>query len=274
MKRFNRILLILVLGYSCFGIIIFVHIFHEQRLFYPIKGNWMLVWDDEFDGLTLDKTKWMADDRSCDYSSYRKEVQAISHENVTVKDGYLILASKSQEWPFSENTYLTTRYISGQVTTGDKSAWTFGRFEIRAKLPAGEGLLSYASLHPVYGKLSAEIPIMMMVGRDWYTIDMNHHGESDRLRHYLKEDVSDGNYPDFSTGFHTFAIEWEPRSICWYVDDVKMYQTDRNVPEIPLSLALGTTAGNLYLYYYLTHRGIVYLPQYLIVDWVRVYQKR
>lgn len=272
MKYFNRILLILVFSYSCFGTIILNQILHDYPLSYPAGGKWTLVWDDDFNGQALDQTKWLAVDCSRNYSSYRRETQAVSDKSASVKSGCLILASKREQWKKSDNHYDLTHYTSGQAVTDNKYAWTYGRFEIRAKLPVGQGLLSYVSLRPVDGKLSQEILTTMMSGHDSYTIFMNNHWGTDQLRHYLEEDISGRSNLDFSASFHTFVIEWEPMIIRWYVDDIKMYQTDRNVPEIPLSLALGTTV-NPFDDAKFDGGPIALTPSY-IINWVRVYQRR
>ncbi len=276
MKKFNCILLIIVLGYSCLGTILFFHIIHDHPIIYPVKGNWSLVWDDDFNALSLDRTKWIRSDRSCDYGSYQKEIQKVNAENVLVKDGYLLLGTQSKVWMNPGNIYTTTRYTSGQVSTVDKYAWTYGRIEIRAKLPVGEGLLSYASLRPTDGKISQEILMMMMSGRNSYTVFTDNNWGTNIFRQYLEEDQSTRSLQDNSARFHIFAMEWEPQAIRWYVDNLRIYQTNRNVPDRPFSLALGTTAGNLFLYYNTPQSdGILTpLPQYFIIDWVRLYQKR
>jgi beta-glucanase (GH16 family) len=274
MKKFNCILLLLILGYSCFGAIILSQILHDYPRSYPANGNWTLVWDDEFDGATLDRAKWEEGVRSCDYSDYRKEVQKISNKNVNVKDSCLVLTANSTSWRDSDNVSYTTRFTSGQVASGDKCAWKYGRFEIRAKLPPGEGLLSYIDLYPVNNDFAREILTMMVREGDSSIIFMHDIYGTDRQCVYLEEVHSNRSIPDSSAGFHTFAVEWETRSIRWYIDDVKIYQTRRNVPEVPLSLALGTTAGDLHLYHAAKVSGNVSLPQYCLVDWVRVYQRR
>jgi beta-glucanase (GH16 family) len=276
MKKFNCILLIVVLGYTCFGAVLFFQIVHSRPLFYPTKGSWSLVWDDDFNAPTFDQTKWVKSDRSCDYSGYRKEIQSVNTENVLVKDGYLLLGTQSRVWMDPGNLYTTTRYTSGQISTVDKFDWTYGRIEFRAKMPMGEGLLSYASLRPADGRITQEILMMMMSGRNSFTVFMDNNWGTNIFRQSLEEDQSTRSLQDNSAGFHTFAIEWEPRIIRWYVDNQRIYQTSRNVPDRPLSLALGTTAENLFLYYNTPQSdGIMTpLPQYLIIDWVRVYQKR
>lgn len=283
MKTFNRIILLVAFGYSCLSITIFVYLIHKHHFFYQAKGQWTLVWDDDFNGPGLDPKKWAPVYRSCDYNGHQKDIQAIIHENVTVKDGNLILRNKAQSWReedgrdsfFQPIYYYLANYTSGQVTTGDKCVWTYGRFEIRAKLPVGDGLFSYASLYPADGKLLQEIIIMRMFGHNPYRIYFSNHWGTDRPHRYLEEDLSSRSYgPDYSADFHTFTVEWEPGVIRWYVDNVKLYQTKRNVPEIPLSLNLGTASGNLYDINPKFGSRSESWSQYFIVDWIRVYRRR
>lgn len=274
MKRFNCILLILVLGYSCFGVALFARIFHDRPLIYPAKGKWTLVWDDDFNGPALDQTKWTTGEGS-DYSTYRRAVQTISRENITIQDGCLTLVNNYKSWRDNRMND-TVNLTSGQIATADRYAWTYGRFEIRAKLPPGEGIISYASLRPVDGTLSREILLMMMSGANWNTIFAHNNWGTKMIRHYIEEDQSVEGYTNYLDGFHTFALEWEPGVIRWYVDNINIYQTNRNVPETPFSLTVGTTAGNLSLYYHIptSNRITADFPQYFTVDWVRIYQRR
>ncbi|HEX3046273.1 MAG TPA: glycoside hydrolase family 16 protein, partial [Bacillota bacterium] len=199
-------------------------------------------------------------------------------------DGYLMLSTKienrSEEGrndPYSYGKYLyTTTYTSGQVTTGDKGAWTYGRFEIRAKLPLGERSISYANLYSVDGKAFQEISILKMLGNNPYTIYVANRWGVDQPRHYLEEDASSRGYCtlDYSADFHIFAVEWAPGTIRWYIDDVEIYRTKRNVPDVPLSLSLETAVN-----YPIDNNSkisgrTISEPQYFTVDWFRVYRRK
>lgn len=117
MKIFNRILLTLVLGFACFGVIILIQIL-PTNLFYPLKNQWALVWIDDFNGPRLNPAKWVAIDRggaSNGYSGYQ-ESQAITRKNATIKNGYLILMSKREDW-IGEDIIHPGQTIAGQYTS-------------------------------------------------------------------------------------------------------------------------------------------------------------
>ncbi|HEX3047651.1 MAG TPA: glycoside hydrolase family 16 protein [Bacillota bacterium] len=274
MKIFNRILLIFALGYGCLSLIILMNIL-PQNQFYPFKHQWTLVWKDDFDGMRLNQAKWGAVDRGGgynDYSSYQRESPAISRKNVTVKDGYLILTSKREDW-IGEDIFHPGQTIAGQYTSSlveTNYNYPFGRFEIRAKLPAGPGLLPYASLYPDDEDPSQGILIVGMLGADPHTLYVNNSWGTAQLPFSLQEDTGSRIYaPDYSAGFHVFAVEWEPRSIRWYVDGVKIDQTNRSIPGIPLSLKLGTSIDGATANYSKNAP-----PKAFMVDWVRVYRRK
>ncbi len=277
MKSFNRILLILVICYSCFSGIILIRILHDYSFFYPSNGRWKLVWGDEFNGLMLNQSKWTAVSQS---AHPLNAVQAYIYENVTVKNGCLIITSKKEDWTGPDELHLgqsvTRHYTSGEVVTLEKAVWTYGRFEIRAKLPVGQGILPFALLYPTDQSWPPQIDIMAMVGhRPDEVYFTNYWGADSRHKQ------ADGSGPikgeDYAADFHTFTLEWEPRKLQWYIDGVPKYELDRNIPNRPLCIVIGTTVGGIYA-------GDPYdqrfggrpssFPQYLNVDWVRVYQRR
>lgn len=283
MKTFNRILFILVLVYTCFSVMVLIHSLTNYPVFYPTTGKWALVWDDDFDGTELNPTKWMPIYQSCTYDGYQANISAILRDTVTVKDGCLSLSNRGKIWRNEDGRdinilpihYSTGSCTSGQVATGDKAAWTYGRFEIRAKIPLGMGLFSYASLYPIDGNFSQEICIMRVFGNNPYTLYLSNHWGTTRPHRYLEEDVSTRSYgPDYSAEFHTFAVEWEPGIIRWFVDDVQLYQTVRNVPEAPFSLNLGTAAGYPSDVNPKFNLNFDTWKQPFIIDWVRIYQRR
>jgi Beta-glucanase/Beta-glucan synthetase len=279
MKSINRIILIVSISYFGLGIIILTQILQAYLPSYSVNGKWTLVWEDDFKGLALDQSKWMAGEQSFDYSRYIKNQLPYSSNMMSVQNGNLIIPCSDM---FGENLgdpYYMTRFILGQISTREKYAWKYGRFEIRAKLPKGAGILSDISLRTTDGNLPQEIRMMTISGQDSNAVLMNNSWGTNLLNQYLLEDNIIGNFSDSSANFHTFAIEWEPKSISWYVDNIKMGQTDQNIPKTPIFITLGTTASNLYLTY-LTSKSIgkinilPELPQSFIVDWVRVYQRK
>ncbi|HEX7713096.1 MAG TPA: glycoside hydrolase family 16 protein [Bacillota bacterium] len=282
MKKFNRILLVLVLGYSCFSAAILIRILHDYSFFYPVNGHWKLVWEDDFNGPMLDQNKW-SPVMQC--VNPRQEQQVFLQENVSVRNGCLILASKKEDWTGTDKLHpdqvVTRNYTSGEVGTWEKAVWKYGRFEIRAKLPAGQGVSSYVVLYPNDDTWPPEIHIMVMRGDQPDKIYFANYWGAD-AKHQRSDNsgpvsVNDYMVNDFSAGFHTFTLEWSPRKLQWYIDDIPKYQVTRNIPDKPLCFVLGTAVGGVFCGdpYDPKFRGIPSsFPQYLIIDWVRVFQRR
>lgn len=274
MKGLNRILLILAISYAAFtAIIIYRVIYGTLPVF---SGDWKLVWSDEFNGSALDLTKWTPVNQA---SGPNGELQAYIDENVTVKNDCLNIAIIKENWTGPDNLNpgqaVTRTFTSGRVDSNDKDAWTYGRFEIRAKLPAGQGLLSYAALFPADGSWPPEVEIVEMKGNDpWAVYLLNIWGPYEQQR-----DDNSGSIigQDYSADFHIYTLEWSPQSLQWYIDGIEKYQLKQNVPDKPLYLRLLTSVGGVYgddPSGQIKQGKPTFFPQYFTVDWVRVYQRR
>ena len=128
--------------------------------------NWQLVWSDEFDGDTLDMTKWSYQTGTgSEYGLDRwgnNELEYYKEENVSVADGLMTITAKRENIE-------TSQFTSGRIRTIDLGDWTYGRFEFRAKMPQGQGLWAAIWMLPTdneYGgwAASGEIDIMEYLG--------------------------------------------------------------------------------------------------------------
>ena len=185
------------------------------------KQEWTLVWADEFDGDTVDTSKWELVDMGGGFGN--QESQYYSPDNVTVEDGKLVITARKEKHPNA--TY--EEYTSAKLVS--KFAKKYGRIEARIKLPLGTGLWPAFWMMPqdsVYGgwAASGEIDIMEARGRvpDVVCGTLHYGGPWPHNVHTGKDYV----FPEGQTinEFHTYAIEWEPGEIRWYVDGVH-YQT-------------------------------------------------
>jgi beta-glucanase (GH16 family) len=113
------------------------------------KGEWSLVWSDEFDGAAgarIDSTRWRHDigdgckDSNCGWGNSEKEYYTDASENIALNgQGQLMIVARSA--PVGLNCYYgPCRYTSAKVTTRGKVLVAPGRVEARIKLPAGQGL--------------------------------------------------------------------------------------------------------------------------------------
>jgi len=261
MRRLNnkRSIRVLLLGFVAF-LIIFIcsDATAEFKTKKPAKiPGWYLIWHDEFEGNTLDPFKWRVEDAALIKNN---ELQYYTPEDVYVHDGVLTLRSQKRQMG-------GRHYTSGLVETKGKFAQAYGRFEVRAKLPGTRGMWPAHWMMPAAGGWPPEIDIMELVGHRPNSVIMsNHYGTWPHNRHEGTRYTG----PDFTKGFHTFAIEWEPEEIRWYVDGVQRFSTRKNIPQEPFYIILNTAVGgNLPG----NPDKTTVFPQYHDIDYVRVYAK-
>ncbi|HET9983893.1 MAG TPA: glycoside hydrolase family 16 protein [Longimicrobiales bacterium] len=247
------------------------------------RGDWKLVWHDEFDGRTLDPKKWNVLLRE---HSKHDELQYYLPDEVYLENGWLRLRSRVRD-------YGSMHYTSGRLDTGGKFAPTYGRFEIRARLPAGKGLWPAHWLYPQNRDWPMEYLMAEAVAtgkerlipeaRPWYSeIDiMEFLGHEPTVvygtLHYYTFDgqkkTSSGTWKgdvDFSKDFHVYALEWEPDSIRWYIDGRLIHATTQGIPHTPHYLILNTAVGGAWPG---NPDATTVFPQYHDIDYVRVYQR-
>jgi beta-glucanase (GH16 family) len=279
----------------------------------PAAPAWKMVWNDEFEGTSIDAGKWGYEKNCWGGGNNEQQCYTDQASNAFVADGVLnIVAVKenftgpnSPEGTGSETA--TLPYTSARLRTKNLQEWTFGRFEIRAKLPAGQGTWPAIWMLPTdspYGTWasSGEIDIMEAVNLKTVTDGSAPEARVFGTLHYGR------NWPaNVSTGteyvlpenanpaddFHVYALEWDAGEIRWYVDGVhystqrdtgwySQYMVDGVLTDAPvgapfdaqskyhllLNLAVGGAwAGNV------NNKGIdeSVFPQTMQVDYVRVY---
>lgn len=222
--------------------------------------DWELIWNDEFNNDCLDEDKWTIEDWA---AIKNNELQYYSPNNVKVEDGVLKLISR-------EERYKGRDYTSGAVHTKDKFELLYGKVEIRAKLPAGQGLFpAFWMMTNQEDSWLPEIDIMEMLGHKPNEIWM--------VVHWLDEEgklTSDSHSfigPDYSQEFHTFSIEWTPDSIAWFIDGVERYRTNVFVPRENMYLYLNTAIGGNWPG---SPDRTTEFPAAFEIDYVRVYKFR
>jgi beta-glucanase (GH16 family) len=160
-------------------------------------------------------------------------------------------------------------YRSGMISGHDKRAFTYGYMEIRAKLPAGQGLWPAFWMLPQSKQWPPEIDVMEVAGGDPTRNVMTlHYPDASQPNNHAQ---IDGSYRgvNLSQGFHTFAVKWEPGKITWYIDDVQRFQVARNVPAQPMYLLANLAVGGIFGG---DPNRTTPFPSYFDIDYIRVYQ--
>jgi beta-glucanase (GH16 family) len=236
-----------------------------------------LLFDDEFDGSSLDAAKWVPTYWWGSTIDTNNELEWYTPNNVSVSNGTLKLTALKQTVSGGGSTY---NYTSGVITTGRNSSnvsaptkfeFQYGYAEMRAKVPKGKGLW------PAFWTLSCdqnwppEIDITEIIGDAITNNNMTlHYSNSDG-----SEASSGGEWlgPDFSAGWHTYGVDWQPNAIVWYVDGVEHYRYSgaANIPAEKMYLLLNLAVGGDWPG---SPDSSTVFPATFEVDYVRVWNSR
>ena len=248
------------------------------------KKGYSFKWGDNFTGTSLNRSDWNVELHAPGWVNSELQEYVDSDENIQVKDGNLLLKPVEKT-----NADGTKSYTSGRINTQGKHDFKYGYFECRAKVPAGKGYLPAFWMMPtdenLYGQWPkcGEIDIMEVMGQEtnkaYGTI---HYGEP--------HDQSQGTYTvsetnNFVDNYHTYACEWEPGKIIWYIDGVKFHeesdwfsaksgQGEVTYPapfDQPFYMILNLAVGGSWVGY--PDETTTYDDQQFAIDYVKVYQK-
>jgi beta-glucanase (GH16 family) len=232
---------------------------NEPVYYDPAKKEWKLVWQDEFDSTQLHRSKWVKEDWAAEKNN---ELQYYRPENVLVEDGYLKLISKKENFG-------GRAYTSGAIHSKNKFSFQYGKIEMRAKLPKGQGIFPAFWMLVDKDKIYLpEIDIMEMLGHKPNETWMVEHWSNDEGK--LTSTSTSFVGPDYSADFHTFGVEWTKYQVIWFIDGVERFRTDRFVPHENMYIYLNTAIGGNWPG---SPDATTSFPQIYEVDYVRVYEK-
>ncbi|MHB0756184.1 glycoside hydrolase family 16 protein [Polaribacter sp. M15] len=202
-----------------------------------------LVWEDDFNtNGAPDATKWTYDLGAGGWGNGEEQTYTNNAENVIVEDGSLKITAKADG----------ASYTSARLKTEGLYEFTYGRVEVRAKLPASQGTwpaiwMLGANFATVGWPETGEIDIMEQKGQDKNTVLSTIHYPGNSAGNGPSQSTS---LPTSTTEFHNYAVEWTEAKIVFYIDDVP-YHTLTNDASLPfnadffliLNVAMGGTLG-------------------------------
>lgn len=260
------------------GYLFFAILFTTTLVAQGDKGK--LIWSDEFDQEGLpDSSKWSWDTSGNSSGWGNNEAQFYTSNapaNAIVKNGLLYIVARKEK---RENR----NYTSARLITRGKASFTYGRMEIRAKLPAGKGTwpaiwMLGENINEKGWPACGEIDIMEHVGYEKDSVYGTVHTET--YNHVKGTQKTRGIFVgSLYSDFHVYSIDWTPEKVDFYVDGVlynhfvNEHRTDKEWPfDKPfffiLNLAVGGNWGGKY--------GIddAIFPVSMEVDYVRVYENQ
>jgi beta-glucanase (GH16 family) len=245
---------------------------------------WNLVWRDEFDGpngSAVDPTKWVLETGGWGWGNNELEYYTNRLVNAHIENKALVITALRETYTGSDN--VTRNYTSARLKTQGKFSLTYGRIEARLKVPYGQGMwpafwMLGTDIDQVGWPACGEMDIMENIGREPAMVHGTIHGPGYSGGNGLEGSYSLANGRRFADDFHTFAIEWEPNVIRFYVDGL-LYKT-----RTPVDLPANSSWVFAHSFFMLLNVAVggswpgnpdasTVFPQTMTVDYVRVYQR-
>lgn len=244
----------------------------------PIEQNsnekWLLVWQDEFNGTEIDESKWTYDTGGHGWGNNEWQYYTDREQNAYIDDTCLVIEARRESYEGKD-------YTSARLKTQNRAGWRYGKFDVRAKLPRGQGIwpaiwMLGTNIPAIGWPACGEIDIMEMIGGSGRENQV--HGTI----HWSDENDDHAMYGTgfqlpggtFADDFYIYSIEWSAQKIEWSVNGVKYLEADitpasmnefQNYFFMILNVAVG---GNWPGYPDETTQ----FPQKMYVDYVRVYE--
>lgn len=242
-----------------------------------VPTGWDLIWNDEFDGTEIDRSKWGFATGGTGFGNNEMQYYSDRPENAFLEDGNLVIQALGER-------YMGLYYSSAKLQTLVLGEWQYGRIDIRAKMPIGQGIWPAFWMLPArisYGAwpASGEIDIMEYLGHEPNRVHGTlHYGASQSEHQYTGTSyvLEEGTFAD---DFHVFSIIWEAESIRWFVDGIEYQeQTEWNTGNAEYPAPFD------HAFYLIINVAVggdwpgrpdetTVFPQQLLVDYVRIYQE-
>ncbi|MFK7992821.1 MAG: family 16 glycosylhydrolase [Granulosicoccus sp.] len=282
---------------------------YKKEMDRPLDLNqYELVFSDDFTGSTLDPDKWTTRFLWGPFLTINNEEQhyidshgidsglgytpfSVSNGNLTITAAATGTQSPANTVPpkypagdpfwddipsgFYQPDYTPKNYTSGIITSRDSFRFTHGYAEIRAKIPAGDGLWpAFWLLNSYYVGRQPEIDIMEIIGEDPGTVAHTYHWTNAMGMDVKSSHRAQGGSGDlgFGDGFHTYGVQWTHDTITWFVDG----QETATFTDPDVSYQIMYVIANLAVGGAFNTKPVdtSKLPAELVIDYIKVYQEK
>lgn len=231
-----------------------------------------LVWSDEFDASQINPQHWTYDLGASGWGNQELQNYTSNSENSYVSNGNLMIVAKKNG----------SQYTSARLKSIGLQEYQYGRIDVRAILPFGQGIwpaiwMLGANFPSAGWPACGEIDIMELIGSSPSNIHGTvHFGNSYPQHQYTGGSRYLSGGQTFADEFHVFSIDWDENGITWLLDDQPFYSVDNSVSgnqnypfDNPFFFILNVAVGGQWPGY---PNSTTTFPQFMAVDYVRVYQ--
>jgi hypothetical protein len=257
-------------------------IINENLLYFPVDNTGYstpntypgksLVWSDEFDGATINPTTWTFETGGGGWGNAELETYTSKSQNAFQSKGNLIIEARKE---------VSGIYTSARMITKNKKVFTYGRIDVRAKLPTTKGMwpaiwMLGNNIDQVGWPACGEMDIMELVGLEPNKVHGTLHWGATPTLHSSKEAGYALSTGTFDQQFHVYSMLWVKDQVQIYIDDI-LYNT----------ITTSNTAGSAYPFnsdfFFILNVAVggtwpgppdvtTNFPQRMVVDYVRVFQ--
>jgi len=225
-----------------------------------LDSSWHLVFDDEFSGGTLDSTKWITN------AGRGGTCTSVDVGGAACFDASAISVSNGNVHIEANREHINGMdYLAGIINTDTKYYFTYGYFDIRAKMPKGDGLWGSIWLYN-QAEDDNEIDIVELLGKDPTIAHQTMHSTTTGLHQY------NSMSKDWTQSYHDYAVKWQPGLLTFYIDGVARGTVTKGVPAEELFLIANLDVGGRNAWSGPPDVSTPW-PSYITIDYVRVYQQ-
>lgn len=254
---------------------------NQNEYIFDPGQDWKLAWSDEFEGDSIDENNWSCQVLEAGHFNDEWQRYTNSPKNAFIENGCLVIKAIHES-----DDHGMDQYTSARLHTANKQVFKYGRIVARIKLPFGQGIwpafwMLGANINENGGDTpwpqSGEIDILELYGsKDDSAIEANIHYADASGAHAQMGAVSfkleAGRFAD---AFHIFELDWDENRVAWLVDGVEFAST-------PITAEMSEFQKDFFILLNVAVGGkwagrpdsTSVFPQYMSVDWVRVYQKK
>ncbi len=261
-------------------------IINENGLYFPVDNagystpntypGYTLAWSDEFSTPTIDPASWTFESGNNNgWGNGELENYTNRAQNAFVSQGNLIIEARQED-------YNGNQYTSARMITKAKKTFTYGRVDIRAKLPSTKGIwpalwMLGNNIDQLSWPACGEIDIMELLGQEPNKIYGTLHWGATFAQHQSKGTNYVLPSGSFDQEFHVYSMDWDADKIKIYVDD-QLYFTATSTD----FLGSPNPFTNDFFFIFNIAVGGAWpgspdnttsFPQRMVVDYVRVFQK-